>query len=100
MAKGREVEMDAGDPQFFSRSEFQHLFPRLRCSSWINIVGDARIGEGELDARKVHDVPQMSNPSPLDTTSHAVWPGVWPGVGKARTPGATWSVFTVRTRSP
>jgi hypothetical protein len=54
--------MDAGDAQFLSCGEFKHLLPRLRCGGWINIVGDARIGEGELHARKVDDVAPNEKP--------------------------------------
>ena len=56
MPERREVEMDAGDAQFLSGNEFEHLLSRLRCGSGIDVVGDARIGEGELDARQVDDV--------------------------------------------
>jgi len=81
--------MDAGDAQFLSRNEFEHCLSRRRGGGRIDVVGDARIGEGEPMPGKWTMSPQMRSPSPLDSTTHAVWPGVWPGVGKARTPGAT-----------
>src|SRR5580693_2810382 len=56
MPKRREVEADAGDAQFLSGYEFEHLLSRLRCCSRIDVVGDARVGEGELHSWKVDDV--------------------------------------------
>ena len=48
--------MDAGDAQFLSGNEFEHLLSRLCCGSRIDVVGDARVGEGELHSWKVDDV--------------------------------------------
>src|SRR5580700_7821693 len=56
MPKRREVEADAGDAQFLSGNEFEHLLSRLCCGSRIDVVGDARVGEGELHSWKVDDV--------------------------------------------
>ena len=56
MPKGREVEMDARDAQFFSRDELEHRLSRFRRGSLIDVIGDARIGECELNARKVDNV--------------------------------------------
>jgi hypothetical protein len=56
MPKRREVEVDAGDAQFFSSNEFEHLLSRFRCGGRIDVVGDARVGEGELHSWKVDDV--------------------------------------------
>src|SRR4029077_358071 len=46
----------AGDAQFLSGNEFEHLLSRFRRSSRIDVVGDARVGEGELHSWKVDDV--------------------------------------------
>jgi hypothetical protein len=54
--------MDAGDAQFFSRSEFEHCPSRLCGGSLIDVKGDARIGEGELDARKMNNVAPDQKP--------------------------------------
>ena len=62
MPERREVEVDAGDAQFFSDHEFEHLLSPLCCGSRIDVVGDARIGESKLHSWKVDDVAPDEKP--------------------------------------
>ena len=74
MPKRRKIEVDSGDAEFLSGNEFEHLFSLLRCGGRIDVVGDARVGEGELHSWKMDDVAPDEKPSPPESTSHAVWP--------------------------
>jgi hypothetical protein len=62
MPERREVEVDAGDAQFLSGNEFEHLLSPLCCGSRIDVVGDARVGESELHSWKVDDVAPDEKP--------------------------------------
>src|SRR3984885_9125129 len=62
MPECREVEVDAGNAQFLSGDEFEHLLSRFRRCSRIDVEGDARVGEGELHSWKVDDVAPDEKP--------------------------------------
>ena len=56
MPKRREIKVHSGDTELLAGNEFEHLFPLFCCGGWIRVVGDARVGVGELHARKMDDV--------------------------------------------
>ena len=62
MAERRKVEVDAGDAQLVAGNELEHLPSPLCCGSRIDVVSDARIGEGELHSWKVDDVAPDEKP--------------------------------------